>query len=61
MKLSKSNKDRVLFGVCGGIARYLNIDSPFIRLLFIIGTIFTGSLLAWIYLALSVILPLGEE
>jgi phage shock protein C len=56
MSLYKSSNDRVLFGVCGGIANYLNIDSPFIRLGFIIGTIFTGSLLFWIYLILALVL-----
>lgn len=61
MKLSKSKTDRVFFGVCGGLGRYLGIDSPIIRLCFIFGTIFTGSLLLWIYLILGIVLPIADE
>lgn len=60
-QLRKSKRDRVLFGVCGGLANYFNIDSPFLRLAFIIGTIFTGSLLFWIYLVLALVLKTAEE
>ena len=56
----KSKNDRVLFGVCGGIAKTLGIDSPLIRIVFILGTIFTGSLLLWIYLLLGIVLPIDE-
>lgn len=35
-KLYKSNSDRRLCGVCGGIAEYLNIDSTVVRLVFVI-------------------------
>jgi phage shock protein C len=56
----KSKNDRVLFGVCGGIAKTLGIDSPLIRIVFILGTIFTGSLLFWIYLLLGIVLPIDE-
>jgi phage shock protein PspC (stress-responsive transcriptional regulator) len=60
-KLTKSQKDRVLFGVCGGISKYLNIDSPLMRLLFIIGTIFSGTLLLWVYIILALVLKTDEE
>lgn len=56
-KLTKSSNDRVLFGVCGGLGNYLGIDSTLVRLGFIFGAIFTGSLLFWIYLILGIILP----
>lgn len=58
--LKKSSSDRVFFGVCGGIGQYTGIDSPMIRLGFIIGTIFTGSLLFWIYLILALVLKTEE-
>ncbi len=32
-KLYKSNNDRKLCGVCGGVAEYLNIDSTIVRLI----------------------------
>jgi phage shock protein C len=56
-KLYKSKKDKVLFGVCGGLSESTGIDAPIIRLGFILGTIFTGSILFWIYLVLGLILP----
>lgn len=34
-KLYRSRKDRVIGGVCGGIAEYFDIDSTLIRLLFV--------------------------
>jgi len=55
-KLYKS-KDKILFGVCGGLADYLGLDRTILRFVFIFGTIFTGSLLFWIYLVLALIMP----
>jgi phage shock protein C len=57
MSLSKSRSNRVFLGVCGGLAESTGIDAPIIRLGFILGTIFTGSILFWIYLVLGLILP----
>lgn len=56
-KLTKSRSDRVLFGVCGGLANYLGVDSVLLRIGFILGAIFTGSLLLWVYVILGIILP----
>lgn len=42
-KLHKSNKDKKIFGVCGGIAEYFDVDPTIIRIIwgilaFIYGT-----------------------
>lgn len=58
-KLSKC-KNRSLFGVCCGIANFTGIDVSIVRILFVLGTIFTGSILFWLYLLLALILP-NEE
>lgn len=58
-KLTKS-KDRSLFGVCGGIAKWLNLDVSLVRILFVLGAIFTGSLIFWAYILLALVLP-NEE
>jgi phage shock protein PspC (stress-responsive transcriptional regulator) len=55
--LHKSKKNKVLFGVCGGLAYTLGIDAPLLRLGFVFGAFFTGSLLLWIYLLLALVLP----
>jgi phage shock protein C len=55
-KLTKNKFDRKLFGVCSGLANWLGLDTIIVRLLFIAGTIMTGSLLLWIYLILAMVL-----
>ena len=40
-KLYKSN-DKKICGVCAGIAEYLGIDPTFVRLAFVLLTMFTG-------------------
>lgn len=47
----------MLFGVCAGLSDATGIDVTILRLLVIFGTIFTGSLIFWIYLLLGIILP----
>lgn len=42
-RLSKG-EDKTLFGVCSGIAHYLNVDTTVIRLLWIVATALTGFL-----------------
>jgi phage shock protein PspC (stress-responsive transcriptional regulator) len=55
-KLTKSRYNKKLFGVCSGLANWLNLDATIVRLLFVVGTIMTGSLLLWIYLILAMVL-----
>ena len=52
-KLYKSNKDKKLFGVCGGIAEYFEIDSTVVRLVFVfLALCIGGGLLAYLIAAL---------
>ena len=52
-KLYKSNTDKKICGVCGGIAEYLNVDSTVVRLALVSTAVFAGSgLLAYIIAAL---------
>ena len=55
-KLTKSNTNRVLAGVCGGIAEYFGCDPTIIRLLFIALSIFVGSGLL-LYILAAIIMP----
>ena len=41
-RLYKVEKDRKLFGVCGGVAEYLGMDPTIIRVLWAILTLFYG-------------------
>lgn len=55
-RLARSSTDRVLAGVCGGIANYLNVDPTFVRLAFVLLVLFAG-FSPLLYLILWVIMP----
>src|SRR5215207_682254 len=58
--LHRSSSDRVIAGVCGGLAESLEVDPSLVRLGFVIATIWGGvGILAYIVLALA--LPVGTE
>lgn len=42
-RLVRSKKDRMLAGVCGGIADYFDIDPTLVRLFWVLFTFFGGS------------------
>ncbi|MBO7276137.1 MAG: PspC domain-containing protein [Clostridia bacterium] len=48
-KLYRSQTNKKLAGVCGGLAEYLNIDPTIVRLLWVLVTLFVGcGILAYI-------------
>ena len=54
-KLYKSNSDKKIAGVCGGVAKYLNIDVTIIRLIWALLVVFAGTgVLAYIVCALVI-------
>ena len=54
-KLYKSNTDKKICGVCGGLAEYLNMDATIIRLILVLAVLFAGcGLLAYIIAALVI-------
>ncbi len=59
-RLKKSNYDKKLCGVCGGIAEYLDVDSTIIRLLWVLFTVMGGAgILA--YIIAAIVMPDGEN
>lgn len=55
-KLYRSVTDKMLGGVCGGLAEYFSIDPVIVRLIFVLAVIFGGSgILA--YIILWIIIP----
>lgn len=57
-KLYRSNEDRMIAGVCGGIGEYLNIDPIIIRLIWAISSIPTAMLGAvFAYIIAMIIIP----
>ena len=55
-QLVRSQGDKMLFGVCGGLAEYLNIDPVLVRLFFVLLALSTG----WgfiVYILLAILMP----
>ncbi|MFA5729733.1 MAG: PspC domain-containing protein [Candidatus Paceibacterota bacterium] len=55
-KLYRSKTNRVIFGICGGLGEYFDIDPLVVRILFILLT-FTGGSGIVIYLILAIMIP----
>lgn len=54
-RLYRSKKDRMICGVCGGIANYFNIDPTLVRLAFVLIAMGAGSgTLAYIIAAIII-------
>ena len=57
-RLYKSRTDKVIEGVCGGIAEYINMDPTVVRVLYVVLSVmssgFPGIL---IYILLMIIMP----
>lgn len=54
-RLYKSRGQRMVSGVCGGIAEYLNVDPTIVRLVFVLLSLGGGSgLLAYIIAAIVI-------
>lgn len=58
-KLYRSDTDKMLCGVCGGIGDYFNIDSTLVRLLWAILTFSGPGLFA--YIVAAIIIPRRER
>ena len=55
-KLYKSNTDKKIAGVCGGIAEYFNIDATLVRLGWVVFSLLGGSGLR-AYIIAAIIMP----
>ncbi len=57
-KLYRSADDKVIAGLCGGLAEYMRCDSNIVRLAAVLLFFFAG-LSLWVYLIAWIIIPLG--
>ena len=55
-RLTRSRSERILGGVCGGLARWIGIDPVFVRLFFVVLAAASGSGVG-IYILLWIIIP----
>ena len=58
-RLTLSQSDRQLAGVCGGLAEYFGVDSTIVRLLWVIVSIFAGAIVGGLiaYVVAWLIIP----
>lgn len=56
-RLYRSREDRLIWGVCGGLASYFDIDPLLVRLIFVL-FIFTGGISILAYILLAIFAPL---
>jgi phage shock protein PspC (stress-responsive transcriptional regulator) len=56
-KLRKSSTDKMIAGVCGGIANSLGWDATIIRIIFVVLTIVGWGTPVIIYLILALVMP----
>ena len=59
-RIYKSSRDKVLAGVCGGVAEYFNIDPVIVRLIWVIATLAGGAGLL-VYIIAAIIMPQDGE
>jgi phage shock protein PspC (stress-responsive transcriptional regulator) len=55
-KVYRSRSQRMIAGVCGGLADYFNIDATLVRVLFLLLAVFGGTGLV-IYIVMWIIVP----
>lgn len=60
MKKLVKSKDKKLFGVCGGLGNYFEIDPTIIRIAFVVGFLVYG-VGPLIYIILAIVMPKEQE
>ncbi len=58
-KLTRSQSNKMLAGVCGGLAEYFGLDASLIRIIYVLGTIFTAFAGVLVYIILWIVMPIG--
>ncbi len=57
--LRRSRTDRMIAGVCGGLAESFGVDSSTVRLVTVLLVLF-GGLSIWIYIIAAILMPLED-
>jgi len=56
-RLTRSKEDRMVAGVCGGIANYLDLDPTLVRLVFVALSLMSGGQGLIIYIIMMLVVP----
>ena len=60
-RLTRSSRERMWAGVCGGLAEYFDLDPALVRLIWVIATVLSGGLAIPVYIVAWIILPRDER
>lgn len=61
-RLLRSTTDRKVSGICGGLARLLNVDPTIIRVAYVLATVFTAVVPGvMIYFILAMVIPADDD
>jgi phage shock protein PspC (stress-responsive transcriptional regulator) len=55
-KLYRSRTDRKIWGICGGLAEYFDVDPTIVRVIAVV-SLFVGSVGFWVYIVMRLIVP----
>jgi len=55
-RLYRSRDNRMISGVCAGLAEYVDVDPTVVRLLAVLG-LFAGGATFWAYLVMMLVVP----
>lgn len=57
-RLYRSRTDKVIWGVCGGLAHYFNIDPVIVRIVFVVLTLASSGVGILAYIIMAIVVPL---
>ena len=61
-RLTRSNRNKMIAGVCGGLAEYLNMDPTVVRVLYVLVSILSAAFPGVIaYIILMFLMPPPDE
>ena len=56
-KLRRSRHEKMIAGVCGGIAEYFGLDAVLVRIAYVLLSVFTAFAGVLVYLILMLVMP----
>jgi phage shock protein PspC (stress-responsive transcriptional regulator) len=60
-RLYRSQHDRVIAGVAGGIAAWVRVDPSLVRVAWVLAAIFSGGIFVLIYIVMMIVVPLAPD
>ena len=61
-RLTRSNRNKMIAGVCGGLAEYLDMDPTVVRVLYVLASILSAAFPGIVaYIVLMFLMPPPEE